>query len=481
MLLLKQRCMEVQAELATAEAKIKASADVTALRKFAMKHAWLLASNMVELLDGVDSPDPAKWGRTSEEERCESGIVRWPGQAEDVVPCSANLKLYGRAAFNRVLHEYKCVACSIEWPPVSEERVASILQARGGPVFVLAQSSARSLLGPLLDTVCDRLVFILRNLYKLAAERMRIQQFSRESTHKDAHDLSAYVAFHLTLRDAHDRFIRKVAARSKDLLNQHLSAIISSFFDVCNDSHMLTSWKNGMTGSMRPIYATVNFPQIEDTEDQSVFKKEATIDDDEGFGHQDSKKARKEKNGVKGGDERSHLRESQITVPETPTPEQAAVDAKRKEFAIASGRLCALEDTAQNLPDGYIGKRKRNRRRLSIGKEMKMVVMQTTGSGTSSIHKEICIMAAEQFGKIRQLLVERTVDTLNEAFLDPIRNQQAIDVQMEVFGVKDDKFLEMFVAPGAKEQLEQEYENLQKRSMSLMTCLHEFRTLAHSL
>lgn len=46
-------------------------------------------------------------------------------------------------------------------------------------MFVLAQSSARSLLGPLLDTVCDRLVFILRNLYKLAAERMRIQQFSR--------------------------------------------------------------------------------------------------------------------------------------------------------------------------------------------------------------------------------------------------------------------------------------------------------------
>jgi len=46
-------------------------------------------------------------------------------------------------------------------------------------VFVLAQSSANSLLGPLLNTVCDRLVFILRNLYKLAAERMRIQQSSR--------------------------------------------------------------------------------------------------------------------------------------------------------------------------------------------------------------------------------------------------------------------------------------------------------------
>jgi hypothetical protein len=77
----------------------------------------------VELIDGVDSPDPSVWGWTSEEERSESGFVRWPGQAEDIVPCNANLKLHGRAAFNRVLHEYKCVVCSIEWPPVSEERV----------------------------------------------------------------------------------------------------------------------------------------------------------------------------------------------------------------------------------------------------------------------------------------------------------------------------------------------------------------------
>lgn len=111
----------MQSELAIAEAKIKASADVTSLRKLAMKHAWLMASNMIELLDGVDSPDPSKWGRTSEE-RSESGLVRWPGQVEDIVPCNAHLSLYRRAAFNRVLDEYKCVACSIEWPPVREER-----------------------------------------------------------------------------------------------------------------------------------------------------------------------------------------------------------------------------------------------------------------------------------------------------------------------------------------------------------------------
>ncbi|KAG0589894.1 hypothetical protein KC19_1G056300 [Ceratodon purpureus] len=479
MLLLNHRCLEVQSELAIVEAKIKASADVTSLRKLAMKHAWLMASNMVELLDGVDSPDPSKWGRTSEEERSESGLVRWPGQAVDIVPCNAKLKLHGRAAFNRVLHEYKCVACSIEWPPVSEERVASILQARGGPVFDLAQSSARSLLGPLLDTICDRLVFILRNLYKLAAERMRIQQCSRESTFKDSQDLSAYVAFHLTLRDAHERFIRKVAARSKDLLNQHLSAIIKSFSnDFCgNDPYMYSSWKTGKTaGGMRS--STVKFPTA-DMEDQTVYKRESA-DDDEVTDAPDKKRARNALGGVQvTGD----LRESQIAVPETPTPEQIAAEAKRKEFARASGRISAIEDTAQTLPDaGVVAKKSRkSRRRISIGRDLKTVVMQTTGNGTSSVHREICEMAAETFGKIRQLLVERTVDTLNEAFLDPFRTEQAIDVLMEVFGVTDDKFLEMFVAPGAIEKLEREHAILQKRSMTLLTCLHEFRTLAHSL
>jgi hypothetical protein len=54
-------------------------------------------------------------------------------------------------------------------------------------------------------------------------------------------------------------------------------------------------------------------------------------------------------------------------------------------------------------------------------------------------------------------------------------------VQVEVFGVSDDKFLEMCVAPGALEKLEQEYATLKKRSDTLLTCLHEFRTLAHSL
>jgi len=149
--------------------------------------------------------------------------------------------------------------------------------------------------------------------------------------------------------------------------------------------------------------------------------KREVMDDNEGPVQKDTKKPRKGKSPCGGAEGGCNFPESQITVPETPTPEQIAAEAKRKEFAIASGRLSANESAVESLHEGALaGKKKRNKRRLSVGKDLKMVAMQTTGNGTSLIHKEICIMAAEQFGKIRQLLVERTVDTLNEAFLVPL-------------------------------------------------------------
>lgn len=46
-MLLDQRCMEVTAELSAAESKIEDAADVAALRKTGMMHAWSVATHMV--------------------------------------------------------------------------------------------------------------------------------------------------------------------------------------------------------------------------------------------------------------------------------------------------------------------------------------------------------------------------------------------------------------------------------------------------
>ena len=66
---------------------------------------------------------PEMGGKTTVEERSRSGIGVWPGITADVNPPNATLRLYGGAAFERVLHEFRCAAYSIECPSVSREKV----------------------------------------------------------------------------------------------------------------------------------------------------------------------------------------------------------------------------------------------------------------------------------------------------------------------------------------------------------------------
>lgn len=52
---------------------------------------------------------------------------------------------------------------------------------------------------------------------------------------------------------------------------------------------------------------------------------------------------------------------------------------------------------------------------------------------------------------------------------------------LDLFGVKDEKFMDMFVAPGAIDILKNEREVLLKRQKILHSCLTEFKTVAMSL
>lgn len=52
-----------------------------------------------------------------------SGIGSWPGINMPVKPPNSSLKLYGGAAFERVMHEFRCATYSMECPQVSREKV----------------------------------------------------------------------------------------------------------------------------------------------------------------------------------------------------------------------------------------------------------------------------------------------------------------------------------------------------------------------
>lgn len=52
---------------------------------------------------------------------------------------------------------------------------------------------------------------------------------------------------------------------------------------------------------------------------------------------------------------------------------------------------------------------------------------------------------------------------------------------VELFAVSDDKFMDMFVAPGAIDVLHSEKQSLHKRQKILQSCLSEFKNIARTL
>ncbi|XP_024627512.1 dynamin-related protein 5A isoform X2 [Medicago truncatula] len=415
--LLEQRCSEVTCELSGLDSKIEATSDISHLRKFAMLCAASISNHVGALIDGAADPSPEQWGKTTVEERSQSGIGIWPGVITDVNPPNATLRLYGGAAFERVMHEFRCAAYSIECPPVSREKVANILLAhagRGGgrglteAAAEIARAAARSWLAPLLDTACDRLAFVLGSLFDLALERNR--------RHDSAYgiktgNMDGYVGFHAALRCAYTRFLKDLAKQCKQLVRHHLDSVTSPYSQVCyfNDFQPCAGINASGFNKFPQASASSFFLELSDTNSAShdVRKDQENIPPE--------KNALEETTPGKAANVRESLRESQMTIPETPSPDQPGdpvYGGHRKELGICND----------------MGPRKRASRMTGNGKNSDYIRLQNdsilfgNGERTGSAYSEICLSAAQHFARIREVLVERGVtSTLNSGFLTPWR------------------------------------------------------------
>lgn len=61
------------------------------------------------------------------------------------------------------------------------------------------------------------------------------------------------------------------------------------------------------------------------------------------------------------------------------------------------------------------------------------------------------------------------------------RERLPVALGLDLFAVNDEKFMDMFVAPGAIDTLENERQSLQKRQKILHSCLNEFKSVARAL
>ncbi|KAJ0101932.1 hypothetical protein Patl1_04684 [Pistacia atlantica] len=478
--LLEQRCTEVTTELARMDSKMQATSDVAHLRRYAMLHAASISNHVGALIDGAADPAPEQWGKTTAEEQSESGIGSWPGVVVDVKPPNATLRLYGGAAFERVIHEFRCAAYSIECPPVSREKVANILLAhagRGGSRGIteaaaeIARAAARSWFAPLLDTACDRLAFVLGNLFDLALERNRSQdsEYGRKSGNMDG-----YVSFHAALRHAYSRFVKDLAKQCKKLVRHHLDSVTSPYSLVCYENECQGGFGSGISNYKFNQASAGSF--CFELSDGGAASRDETMRDQENIPPQ---KNTQQTTPGKGEDGREALRECQMTVPETPSPDQP----------------CDVVYAAKKEPGNFIevGPRKRISRMTGNRNGEHLRVQngggllfgngdRESGSRSNSAFSEICLSAAQHFARIREVLVERSVtSTLNSGFLTPCRDRLVVAIGLDLFAVNDEKFMDMFVAPGAMEVLENERKSLEKRQKILQSCLNEFKNVARSL
>ncbi|CAK9182999.1 unnamed protein product [Ilex paraguariensis] len=471
--LLEQRCSEVTADLARMDSKIQATSDAAHLRRSAMLHTSSICSHVGALVDGAADPAPEQWGKTTEEEQSESGIGSWPGVKADIRPPNSTIRLYGGAAFERVMHEFRCAAYSIECPPLSREKVANILLAhagRGGGRGIteaaaeIARAAARSWLAPLLDTACDRLAYVLGNLFDLAVER---KHHCDLDCARKTEDMDGYVGFHAALRHSYNRFIKDLSKQCKQLVRHHLNTATSSYSQVCYEGDFQLSFGSGANSIQRFNQALAGSLCLELSDGGAAFCSEITKDQE----NIPPEKSAQETTPGKVAEAREAPRENQMTVPETPSPDQPADG----NYRIKKEHGNCME----------IGVRKRHPRLTGNSRNLGggvLIVSGDTGARSGSTYSEICSSAAQHFARIREVLVEKCVtSTLNSGFLPPCRDQLVVALGLDLFAVNDENFMDMFVAPGAVDILQNERQSLQKRQKILHSCLNEFKNVARAL
>ncbi|XP_057790233.1 dynamin-related protein 5A-like isoform X2 [Salvia miltiorrhiza] len=451
--LLEQRCSEVTAELTRMEVKIQATSDVAHLRRSAMLHAASLSNHLESLLDGAADPAPEQWGKTTEEEKLESGIGGWPGVSTDTKPPNSTLRLYGGAAFERVVHEFRMATYSMECPVVSREKVANILLAHAGrsgsrgvseAAAEIARTAAKSWLSPLLDTACDRLAFVLCSLFDIAIERNR---HHHTGYGQQAGDMEGFVGFLAALRHSYYSFIKDLAKQCKQVVRHHLDSVTSPYSLVCYESDIPGSFSaDGGHIARREI--------PEEQENIPPGKDETTPG--------------------KVIESREVLRECHMTVPETPSPDQPC----DVNYVVKKELGHCVEVGARKRHARIAG----NNRNLDNFRTQNGGLMFSGGVGSGSAYTEICSCAAQHFAGIREVLVERGVaSSLNSGFLTPCRERLMVALGLDLFAVTDAKFMDMFIAPEVIDTLVNEKQSLQKRQKILHSCLNEFKNVARSL
>lgn len=486
--ILQERCAAVSAECKFAEDRLRRAGDVGALRRAAIQHTLALAGRVDAVMAGFGGADPKAYGMTTEEERNQKN-ASWPtisvaqsGLGEHPTPQNATLKLFGGAAFERCLQEFSRVVGTFPFPTIPRDQVANMLLAQrsrgdgaGAPARAaeeLARSAARQALGPVLDAVCVRLSCIIRRAYEIAAE---MEAISIENSSKDD-VLKPYVAFHSALRTAFNEVAVELEGKGKSLLRQHLTTATGHFSAAAVLENI---GENGRGTSPR-------WDAVEQDDDEEEAR---------GDNHFNSPLPGKAASEVlkenaapaaraAGRPERSHLLTTQMTIPETPSPDitstaKAEVSLTRRAQLAAAAAAGTAGAAGRNIDAASPGKgRVTKSARLVNGGGFRSNATTTNGLGSGYV--DVCAAAEHLFSAVKESIAAQG-PALKATFLEPLQAHLACNLCTELVGKTDEQFMGHFATAGALAALEADRDALRKRADGLSKMTEEFGELARAL
>lgn len=225
--------------------------------------------------------------------------------------------------------------------------------------------------------------------------------------------MDGYVGFHAALRHSYSRFLRDIAKQCKQLVRHHLDSITSPYSQVCYENDFLGTYGSGASYTSKSNQASATSFCLELSDGGPTLEDEPMKDQEN---IPPEKNAHQTTPG-KVTEAREVLRESQMTVPETPSPDQPS-----------DGNYVGVKKELGNCIE--VGARKRHPRIVGNSRNSDHLRVQNGGgllfrggdssSRSGSAYSEICSLAAQHFARIREVLVERSVtSTLNSSFLTP--------------------------------------------------------------
>jgi hypothetical protein len=219
--------------------------------------------------------------------------------------------------------------------------------------------------------------------------------------HQNVEDMDSYVGFLAALRCSYYKFVKELSKQCKQIVRHHLDSVTSPYSHICYDNDFLSD-----VGSVaNPMSRFSHFTGVTsfDLADSGSALEEA----------QENLPPRDHQHSTpptsKGNESKEVLRESQLTVPETPSPDLPSDihGGRKKENGIPN--------------DG--GPRKRHARMAAYtnrNHHNSMIVGDDMGSKSGSSYSTICAISAQYFAKMREVLIERNVPSaLNSGFLTP--------------------------------------------------------------